>query len=38
MQALYDTTYLASLPGFVVMAAADEAELKPYDRHTGGLR
>ncbi|MFO1238345.1 MAG: 1-deoxy-D-xylulose-5-phosphate synthase [Alphaproteobacteria bacterium] len=24
----YDTTYLASLPGFVVMAAADEAELK----------
>ncbi|MBB3975850.1 1-deoxy-D-xylulose-5-phosphate synthase [Rhizobium azooxidifex] len=24
----FDTTYLASLPGFVVMAAADEAELK----------
>ena len=24
----YDTTYLASLPGFVVMAAADETELK----------
>ena len=24
----YDTTYLATLPGFVVMAAADEAELK----------
>ena len=24
----FDTTYLASLPGFVVMAAADEAELR----------
>ncbi|MGO4618653.1 1-deoxy-D-xylulose-5-phosphate synthase [Ensifer sp. 2TAB8] len=24
----FDTTYLATLPGFVVMAAADEAELK----------
>jgi 1-deoxy-D-xylulose-5-phosphate synthase len=24
----FDTTYLASLPGFVVMAASDEAELK----------
>lgn len=24
----FDTTYLSSLPGFVVMAAADEAELK----------
>nr|WP_269456260.1 1-deoxy-D-xylulose-5-phosphate synthase [Rhizobium quercicola] len=24
----FDTTYLAALPGFVVMAAADEAELK----------
>ena len=29
----FDTTYLATLPGFVVMAAADEAELQPHGAH-----
>ncbi|POH26275.1 1-deoxy-D-xylulose-5-phosphate synthase [Sinorhizobium americanum] len=32
----FDTTYLASLPGFVVMAAADEAELKHMVRTAAG--
>ena len=29
----FDTTFLATLPGFVVMAAADEAELQPHGAH-----
>ncbi|TIT56901.1 MAG: 1-deoxy-D-xylulose-5-phosphate synthase, partial [Mesorhizobium sp.] len=32
----FDTTFLASLPGFVVMAAADEAELRHMVRTAAG--
>ena len=34
----FDTTYLASLPGFVVMAAADEAELRHMVRTAAAYR
>ena len=37
MPASFDIAYLGCLPGFVVMAAADEAELRPHGAHRGGL-
>ena len=38
MPATYDTTYLGAIPGMVVMAAADEAELRHMVRTAAALR